>query len=112
MTEISFEDFLKVELRVGRIINATVFEKARKPAYVLHVDFGEDIGIKKSSAQITELYEREALIGKLVAAVVNFPNKQIGPLMSECLVTGFHNEDGHVALCVPDKDVPLGTRLL
>lgn len=112
MTEISFEDFLKVELRVGRIINATVFEKARKPAYVLHVDFGEDIGIKKSSAQITELYEPEALIGKLVAAVVNFPNKQIGPLMSECLVTGFHNEDGHVALCVPDKDVPLGTRLL
>ena len=112
MTEISFEDFLKVDLRVGRIVDAIVFEKARKPAYVLHIDFGDDIGIKKSSAQITELYEPDTLVGKLVAAVVNFPDKQIGPLMSECLVTGFHNEDGHVALCVPDKEVPLGTRLL
>jgi tRNA-binding protein len=109
---ISFDDFLKIELRVGRIVNASVFKEARKPAYVLHVDFGEEIGIKKSSAQITELYQPEELVGKLVVAVVNFPSKQVGPLMSECLVTGFHNESGEVALCVPDREVPLGTRLL
>jgi tRNA-binding protein len=112
MEPISFEDFLKVELRVGRIISASIFKEARKPAYVLQVDFGEEIGIKKSSAQITALYQPEDLIGKQVVAVVNFPRKQIGPLMSECLVTGFHNENGEVALCVPDKEVPLGTKLL
>mgnify|MGYP001195774066 FL=1 len=112
MEPISFEDFLKVELRVGRIISASVFKEARKPAYVLQVDFGEEIGTKKSSAQITALYRPEDLIGKQVVAVVNFPRKQIGPLMSECLVTGFHNENGEVALCVPDKEVPLGTKLL
>ncbi len=109
---ISFDDFLKVELRVGRIINASVFKEARKPAYVLNVDFGDELGIKKSSAQITALYRPEDLVGKLVVAVVNFPRKQIGPLMSECLVTGFHNERGEVVLCVPDQPVPLGTRLL
>ncbi|OAZ96101.1 tRNA-binding protein [Halomonas sp. G11] len=112
MEEISFDDFLKIQLRVGRIVTAEIFKEARKPAYILHVDFGDELGIKKSSAQITGLYNTEGLVGKLVVAVVNFPNKQIGPLMSECLVTGFHNEDGDVALCVPDKDVPLGTRLL
>jgi tRNA-binding protein len=112
METISFEDFLKVELRVGRIVSASVLKEARKPAYVLQVDFGEEIGIKKSSAQITALYQPEDLIGKQVVAVVNFPRKQIGPLMSECLVTGFHNEHGEVALCVPDKEVPLGTKLL
>jgi tRNA-binding protein len=112
METISFDDFLKVELRVGRIVDASVFKEARKPAYVLHVDFGGELGIKKSSAQITALYQPEELIGKLVVAVVNFPSKQIGPLISECLVTGFHNERGEVALCVPDKPVPLGTRLL
>jgi tRNA-binding protein len=79
---------------------------------VLQVDFGEEIGIRKSSAQITHLYKPEELVGKLVVAVVNFPKKQIGPLMSECLVTGFHNADGEVALCVPDKPVPLGMKLL
>ena len=78
----------------------------------LEVDFGDEIGIKKSSAQITGLYQADELVGRLVVAVVNFPRKQIGPLMSECLVTGFHNEAGNVALCVPDKDVPLGSRLL
>lgn len=109
---ITFDDFLKVELRVGRVVEASVFKEARKPAYVLHVDFGDELGIKKSSAQITALYQPEELIGKLVVAVVNFPRKQIGPLMSECLVTGFHNERGEVALCVPDQPVPLGTRLL
>ena len=109
---ISFDDFLKVELRIGRIVSASEFPEARKPAYVLHVDFGDELGIKKSSAQITALYKPENLIGKLVVAVVNFPKKQVGPLMSECLVTGFHNEQGEVALCVPDQAVPLGTRLL
>ena len=112
METITFDDFLKVELRVGKIVEAAEFVGARKAAYVLHVDFGAEIGVKKSSAQITALYKPEDLVGRLVVAVVNFPRKQIGPLMSECLVTGFHNEDGDVALCVPDKPVPLGTRLL
>jgi tRNA-binding protein len=112
METISFDDFLKVELRVGRIVNVSVFEKAKKPAYILHVDFGDEIGIKKSSAQITALYKPDSLVGKLVVAVINFPPKQIGPIMSECLVTGFHNENAEVALCVPDQPVPLGTRLL
>ena len=112
MEIISFDDFLKVELRVGRIVNASVFKEARKPAYGLHVDFGDELGVKKSSAQITALYQPEELIGRLVVAVVNFPRKQVGPLMSECLVTGFHDERGEVALCVPDKPVPLGTREL
>lgn len=112
METITFDDFMRVELRVGRIVSASVFKEARKPAYVLHVDFGEEVGIKKSSAQITGLYQPDALIGKLVVGVVNFPRKQVGPLMSECLVTGFHNEHGEVALCVPDQPVPLGTRLL
>jgi tRNA-binding protein len=109
---ISWDDFLRVELRVGRIITARPFPEARNPAYVLEVDFGEELGIKKSSAQISHLYKPEELVGKLVVAVVNFPRKQIGPLMSECLVTGFHNERGEVALCVPDKPVPLGAKLL
>jgi tRNA-binding protein len=109
---ISFDDFLKVELRIGRIVKAWIFPEARKPAYVLSVDFGAEIGIKKSSAQITDLYQPSDLVGKLVVAVVNFPPKQIGPLMSECLVTGFHTQDNKVVLCVPDGVVPLGTRLL
>lgn len=109
---ISFDDFMQVELRVGRIVSASVFEQARKPAYILHVDFGEALGVKKSSAQIAALYRPEDLVGKLAVAVVNFPPRQIGPLMSECLVTGFHDENGDVALCVPDRPVPLGTRLL
>ncbi|MBL9142782.1 MAG: tRNA-binding protein [Verrucomicrobiaceae bacterium] len=109
---ITFDDFLKVELRVGRVIEAREFPEAKKPAFILHIDFGPKIGIRKSSAQITALYRPETLIGRLVVAVVNFPPKQIGPIMSECLVTGVHNENGEVALCVPDKEVPLGTRLL
>lgn len=112
MGTIDWADFTKVEIRVGRIIHAEPFVKARKPAYILQVDFGSEIGTKKSSAQITDLYQPEDLEGKLVVAVINFPKKQIGPIMSECLVTGFHNEAGEIALCVPDKDVPLGTRLL
>lgn len=112
METIGWDDFMRVELRVGRIISADAFPEARKPAYVLSVDFGDAIGIRKSSAQITHLYSREDLIGKLVVGVVNFPKKQIGPVMSECLVTGFHNEQGEVALCVPDRPVPLGAKLL
>lgn len=112
LTTISWEDFAKVELRVGRIVAASVFAEARKPAYVLQVDFGPEIGTKKSSAQITRLYTPEELVGRQVVAVINFPSKQIGPIMSECLVTGFHDENGDVVLCVPDRRVPLGARLL
>ena len=111
MDTISWNDFEKVEVRVGRIVEASVFEEARVPAYILHIDFGPEIGLRKSSAQITKLYSVEELPGKLVIGVVNFPKKQIGPFMSECLVSGFHNENGDVALCVPDKDVPLGAKL-
>ena len=103
---------MKVELRVGRVLQAEVFTEARKPAYKRLLDLGPELGQRKSSAQITEHYRPEDLIGRLMVAVVNFPRKQIGPLMSECLVTGFHDAAGAVALCVPDKDVPLGTRLL
>ncbi|MEQ1857853.1 MAG: tRNA-binding protein [Longimicrobiales bacterium] len=111
MPEIGWNDFAKVELRVGRVVEAHPFPQARKPAIILHVDFGPEIGVRKSSAQITALYTPETLVGRLVVAVVNFPPKQIGPVMSECLVTGFHDADGHVVLCVPDGDVPLGTKL-
>lgn len=112
MNEISWEQFEQVELRVGRVISAEDFPEARVPAYILKVDFGSELGIKKSSARITDLYKIDELPGKLVVAVVNFPPRQIGPIMSECLVTGFHNKEGHVALCIPDREVPLGTRLL
>ncbi len=112
METIGWEDFTKVELRVGRVLAAERFAKARKPAYVLQIDFGAEIGVRKSSAQITDLYQPEELIGRLIVAVVNFPKKQIGPLMSDCLVTGFHDGNGHVALCVPDRPVPPGTKLL
>lgn len=112
MDTITWDDFTKVELRVGRIVAAEIFKEARKPACKLQVDFGPELGVKKSSAQITTHYTPEALLGRLVVAVVNFPPKQIGPLMSECLVTGFHDEAGDVRLCVPDGEVPLGTRLL
>ena len=110
--EISWDDFAKVELRVGRVLSADAFPAARKPAYILHVDFGEEFGVRKSSAQITDRYSAEDLVGRLVVGVVNFPRKQIGPLMSECLITGFHDDGGHVVLCVPDEDVPLGSKLL
>ncbi|MGD9850428.1 MAG: tRNA-binding protein [Nitrospirales bacterium] len=112
METISWDDFSKVELRVGRILSAVLFPEARKPAYILQVDFGSELGVKKSSAQITHLYRPDELVGKLVVAVVNFPPKQIGPMQSECLVTGFHNDRGEVALCVPDQAVPLGAKLM
>ena len=98
MDLIEWQDFLKVELRVGKIIQAEIFEKARKPAYILHVDFGEELGIKKSSAQITQLYQPENLVGKLVVAVVNFPKKQIKNFFSECLVLGVYSENKEVTL--------------
>ncbi|MFO7848141.1 MAG: tRNA-binding protein [Balneolaceae bacterium] len=109
---ITWDDFEKVELRVGRVISAELFPEAHKPAYKLTIDFGPEIGEKKSSAQITDLYTPKELEGKLVIGVVNFPPKQIGPFMSECLVTGFSNEDGHIVLCVPDDDVPPGSKLM
>jgi len=111
MEQISWDDFGKVELRVGRVVSAEPFPEARKPAYVLRVDFGPEIGVRKSSAQITDLYQPDELLGRLVVGVVNFPPKQIGPLRSECLITGFHDADGRVALCVPDAPVPLGAKL-
>ncbi len=111
MTQISWSDFQKVELRVGTIVDAEDFPEARNPAYKLKIDFGEEIGIKKSSAQLTALYSKEALLGKQVIAVINFPPKQIGPIMSECLVTGFYREDGAVVLAVPDTGIGNGAQL-
>ena len=108
---IAFEDFLKVDIRVGRIVSAEPFPDARKPAYRLTIDFGSTIGLRKSSAQITEHYALEDLPGRLVAAVVNFPPRQIGKFMSEVLTLGFPDEQGAVVLFSPDKDVPLGGRL-
>ena len=109
---IAFDDFLQVELRVGRIVRAEVFAEARKPAYLLEVDFGETIGVLRSSAQITDHYTPEGLAGKLVVGVVNLPSKRIGPVVSACLITGFHDAEGRVVLCVPEGPVPLGTKLL
>jgi len=111
METISWAEFEKVELRVGTIVEVEEFPEARKPAFKLKVDFGDEIGVKKSSAQITELYNREDLIGRQVLAVINFPPRQIGPVRSECLVTGFHREDGAVVLAGPESNVPNGTKL-
>lgn len=112
MQEISWEDFTDVELRVGKIIKVEKFPEAKKPAYKLLIDFGNEIGLKKSSAQITDLYKVNELIGKLIVAVINFPVKQIAKFKSECLVTGFYNSKGAVVLCVPDKNIELGSKLL
>ena len=111
MNYIEWNDFQKVELRIGTVVEVEDFPEAKKPAFKLKVDFGKEIGIKKSSAQITDLYTKESLLGKQVVAVVNFPPKQVGPIMSECLVTGFHREDGAVVLATPDSIVPNGVRL-
>jgi tRNA-binding protein len=111
METISWADFEKVELRIGTIVEVEDFPEARVPAFKLKVDFGDEIGIKKSSAQITDLYNKADLLGRQVLAVVNFPPKQIGPMRSECLVTGFHRQDGAVVLARPDSDVPNGARL-
>jgi len=106
-----FAIFMQIDIRTGTILEASDFPQARKPAYKLLIDFGPEIGVKKSSAQITELYDRDALIGKQVAAVVNFPPRQIGPFMSEVLTLGFHNENGAVVLFSPDSNTPNGSRL-
>lgn len=111
METISWADFEKVELRVGTIVSVDDFPEARKPAFKLKVDFGGEIGVKKSSAQITDLYTKEDLIGRQVLAVVNFPPRQIGPMRSECLVTGFQRENGAVVLVKPDSEVPNGAKL-
>jgi len=111
MGQIDFHDFEKIDIRVGRIIRTEDFPEARKPAYKLWVDFGVDLGVKKTSAQVVQNYTKESLIGRMVAAVVNFPPKQIGHYMSEILVLGFPDDQGHVTLIAPDKDVPLGGRL-
>ncbi|HEY9019550.1 MAG: tRNA-binding protein [Paracoccaceae bacterium] len=111
MAEITFDDFLKVDIRVGRVTRAEPFPEARKPAIKLWVDFGPEIGEKKTSAQITAHYAPETLIGKQVMAVVNFPPRQIGPFMSEVLVLGVSDATGGIVLLSPDLDVPLGGRM-
>ena len=111
MNNLSWDEFAKVDLRIGTIIAAEIFEEAIKPAIKMYIDFGDEIGIKKSSAQITDHYDPETLIGKQVSAVINFPNKQIGPLMSECLVTGLTQPDGSIILAVSDKKAVNGSRL-
>ncbi len=108
---IVFEDFLRVDIRIGRIVSADPFPEARKPAVKLNIDFGPGIGIKRSSAQITEHYAMKDLTGRLVAAVVNLPLRQIGKFMSEVLTLGFPDENGSVVLFEPDRPVPLGSRL-
>ncbi|HRI27880.1 MAG TPA: tRNA-binding protein [Chitinophagales bacterium] len=108
---ISFDQFLQVDMRVGIIIEVQPFEKARKPAYKLRIDFGTELGVKKSSAQITHHYTPQNLIGRLVVAVVNFPPRQIADFMSEVLVLGLPDEHGHIVLLQPDETVPLGGRV-
>ena len=108
---ISFDDFLKTDIRVGTITDVHEFPEARKPAYKLTIDFGPEIGVKRSSAQLVDLYKPEDLKGRQVAAVVNFPPRQIGPFMSEVLTLGFPDEYGHVVLIGPGKTVPNGGRL-
>lgn len=109
---ISFDDFLKVDIRAGTIIEAQPFPEARKPSIIMMIDFGEEIGVKKSSAQITVHYKPEDLVGRQVMAVVNFPPRQIGPIKSEVLTLGFEDEAGAIVLAAVDKPVPNGRRLM
>ena len=109
--QIAFDDFMKVDVRVGQVVKAEPFPEARKPAYRLTIDFGPDIGVKRSSAQITKHYTLDDLHGRKVAAVVNFPPRQIGPMMSEVLTLGFPDAEGEVVLVGVDREVPVGGRL-
>lgn len=111
METIQWDEFQKVELRVGTIVSVDAFPEARKPAYKIKVDFGSDIGIKQSSAQVTDLYTLEELVGRQIVGVVNFPPKQIGPFISEFLITGFYQDDGSVVLAVPEREVKNGAKL-
>lgn len=111
MDEISFDDFMKVDIRTGRVIKAEPFPEARKPAIKMWVDFGEEIGVRKTSAQVTDHYTPESLIGKQVMAVVNFPARQIGPFMSEVLVLGVPDGTGAIVLVSPDQATPIGGRM-
>jgi tRNA-binding protein len=111
MSNLSWKEFERVDIRIGTVLDAEFFKEAIKPAIKLTIDFGEDIGIKKSSAQITDHYEPNDLIGMQVSAVINFPKKQIGPFISECLVAGFIQDDGSVVLAVPDKKAKNGSKL-
>lgn len=108
---ISYDDFMAVDIRVGTVLEVNEFPEARNPAYKLTIDFGEEIGVKKTSAQITKHYMPEDLKGRQVAAVVNFPEKQIGPFMSQCLTLGFADEEGGIVLISPDQKIPNGGRL-
>lgn len=112
MEEISWKDFERVELRVGTIVRVEPFPEARKPAYKVWADFGPEIGEKKTSAQITEAYSPEDLLGRQIVGVVNFPVKQVGPFMSEFLLTGFHDANGHVIIAAPEKAVPNGAKMM
>ncbi len=111
MSEISFDDFLRVDIRVGKVIRAEPYPEARKPAIKMWIDFGDEIGERKTSAQVTAHYDPEALIGKQVMAVVNFPPRQIGRFMSEVLVLGLPDENGEIVLIGPDTQVPVGGRM-
>lgn len=111
MDNISFDDFMKVDIRTGRVIKAEAFPEARKPAIKMWVDFGGDTGVRKTSAQVTAHYTPESLIGRQVMAVVNFPPRQIGPFMSEILVLGVPDADGEIVLVTPDKETPIGGRM-
>jgi tRNA-binding protein len=111
MKDISWKDFEAVELRAGRIIEVEDFPEAKVPAYKIKADFGPEIGIKKSSARVTDLYTRDELLDRQIIGVVNFPTKQIGPVRSEFLLTGFYREDGAVVLAIPEQEVPLGAKL-
>lgn len=110
-SQISFDVFMKVDIRVGTVVEAVPFPEARKPAYKLKIDFGEEVGIKRSSAQITVHYQPEDLVGRQVAGVVNFPPRQIGPFMSEVLTLGFADASGDIVLLQPERPVPNGSRM-
>ncbi len=112
MAEITYADFEQVDIRTGTIVEARVFPEARKPAYILMIDFGPKLGVKKSSAQITVHYAPETLVGRQVMAVVNFPPRQIGPVRSEVLTLGFEDEDGAIVLAATEKRVPDGQKLM